>query len=93
MTSIQIITLRGRTAALAANATAIIAPDVPASDLAHVQAKALYALEIQDGTRPGPYTDAGAEDYANRATAAPRPRAAEPRTRPRQCDGRSTRRR
>ena len=64
---------------LAANATAIIAPDVSASDLAAtVQAKALYALEIQDGTRPGASTDAGAEDYANRATGGARPRAGGP---------------
>jgi hypothetical protein len=89
MTSIQIITLRGRTAAIAVNATAIIAPDVRASELAHVQAKALYALEIQDGTLPGPYSDADAEDYASRATAALRWRADAPRD----CDGRSTRRR
>jgi hypothetical protein len=89
MASMQIIALRGRTAAIAVNATAIIAADVRASDLAHVQAKALYALEIQDGTLPGPYTDADAEDYASRVTAAPRRRADAPRD----CDGRSTRRR
>jgi hypothetical protein len=93
MTSIQIITLRGRTAAIAVNATAIIAHDVRASDLAHVQAKALYALEIQDGTLPGPYRNADAEEYADRVTAAPVPRAYTPRTWPRDCDGRSTRRR
>jgi hypothetical protein len=93
MTSIQIITLRGRTAAIAVNSTAVIAPDVRASDLAHVQAKALYALEIQYGTLPGPYTDADAEEYADRATAAPLPCAEAPRTWPRDCDRRSTRRR
>lgn len=38
------------------------------------QAKALYALEIHDGTLPGPYTDTDAEDYARRAIAAERPR-------------------
>jgi hypothetical protein len=32
-----------------------------------VQAKALYALEIPAGQRRGPYTDAGAERYADRA--------------------------
>ena len=74
MTSIQIITLRGRPAAITVNGVAIIDPEIAASDLTHVQAKAQYALEIQDGTLHGPYTDAGAEDYANRTASAARPR-------------------
>lgn len=81
MASVQIITLHDRPAAIAVNATVLIDPDVPTAELAHVQAKALYALEIHDGTLPGPYTDAGAEAYAQRArAAAQRSSAARPRT-------------
>jgi hypothetical protein len=69
MTSIQIIDLHGRPAAIAVAGTAIITQHVPEALLAHIQAKALYALQIQAGERPGPYTDTDAEHYA-RATAA-----------------------
>jgi hypothetical protein len=41
---------------------------VTGEPLARVQAKALYALEIQAGRRRGPYTDADAERYAHRAS-------------------------
>ena len=70
MKTIQIITLRGKPAAIAVNGTAVIAQHVPDTELALVQAKALYALEIQAGTRPGPYTDPDAERYARHAAAA-----------------------
>jgi hypothetical protein len=69
MKTIQIIDLDGRPAALAADGAAIIAKHVAPALLAHVQAKALYALQIQAGERPGPYTDSGAERYARSATA------------------------
>ena len=84
-TSIQIIDLHGQPAAIAIAGTAIIAQHVPDALLAHVQAKALYALQIQAGERPGPYTDADAEHYA-RAAAAARTAHATP-----SCAGRSRR--
>jgi hypothetical protein len=70
MKTIQIIDLDGRPAALAAAGGAIIAGHVSPPLLAHVQAKALYALQIQAGERPGPYTDIDAEHYARAATGA-----------------------
>ena len=70
MKTIQIINLHGKPAAIAVNGAAVIAHHVPAAELAHVQAKALYALEIQAGERPGPYTDTNAETYARAAAGA-----------------------
>jgi hypothetical protein len=69
MKTIQIIEHDGRPAALVAGDEAIIAAHLTASARARVQAKALYAIAISTGTRPGPYTDAGAEAYADSATA------------------------
>ena len=60
----QIIELDGQPAAIAAGGQAIIAAHVRPHQLRHVQAKALYALQIQAGERPGPYTDRDAEHYA-----------------------------
>jgi len=65
-----IITLHAKPAAIAVNEAAVIAQHVPAAALALVQAKALYALEIQARERPGPYTDSDAENYARHAAAA-----------------------
>ena len=84
MKTIQIINLHGKPAAIAVNGTAVIAQHVPAAALALIQAKALYALEIQAGERPGPYTDTDAEHYARRAASAPSsPSTTRPRPRPR----------
>ena len=83
MKTIQIINLHGKPAAIAVNGAAVIAQHVPATALAHVQAKALYALEIQAGERPGPYTDTDAENYARHAAAATRPPSPSSTTRPR----------
>jgi hypothetical protein len=79
MKTIQNISLDGRPAAIAVDGRAIVAEHVPARRLAHVQAKALYALQIQAGERPGPYNDGHAERYARttataRADASPRRR-------------------
>ncbi len=79
MPEIQIISHRGRTAAIVAGDNAIISQHVPDELLAHVQAKALYALQIQSGELPGPFTDAGAERYARTAAAGAPPA---PRERP-----------
>lgn len=70
MKTIQIINLDGRPAAIAVDGRAIVAEHVPADQLAHVQAKALYALHIQAGERPGPYSDEQAEHYARVAVRA-----------------------
>jgi hypothetical protein len=64
MKTIQIIELDGRPAALVTGDEAIIADHISGADRARVQAKALYAIEIRTGARPGPYTDQRAERYA-----------------------------
>jgi hypothetical protein len=69
MATIQIIELHGRLAALAVAGVAIVDEHVPSQLLAHVCAKALYALQIQAGERPGPYRDADAEHYARQVAA------------------------
>jgi hypothetical protein len=43
-----------------------------------VRAKCLYALEVQAGQRPGPYSDQAATGYARRAFAHARAAAAAP---------------
>jgi len=88
MLEIQIISLRGRTAAIVAGDTAILAEHVPDKLVARVQARALYAMQIQAGELPGPYTDADAERYAARAAAAARQ---PPDPRPHQQPGRTRR--
>ncbi len=72
MTAIQIINLDGRAAAIAIDGRAIVVQHVPADQLARVQAKALYALQIQAGERPAPYTEHDAEQYAHSAAQAQR---------------------
>jgi hypothetical protein len=67
MTTIQVSELRGRPVALALRQDAVIADHVTGEDRGIVAAMALYALEIQSGRRPGPYTDDAAERYARRA--------------------------
>lgn len=69
MKTIQIIELRGRPAALVAGVDAIVPERLTGPDRARVKAKALYAIEIADGTRPGPYTDELAEQYAETVAA------------------------
>ena len=64
MKTIQVIELDGRLAAVVAGDQAIIADHVTGADRARVQAKALYALQIQSGERPGSYSDEGAEHHA-----------------------------
>jgi hypothetical protein len=79
MKAIQIIELDGRVAALAlGEEEAVIRDDLTKTDRRRAQIKALYALQIAAGERPGPYTDAGAERYARAErvpSAGPRARA------------------
>ena len=91
MPTIQIIDLRGRAAAIVAGQTTIIAEHVPDELVKHVQAKALYALQITAGELPGPYTDADAERYAHTAATTAR-RASPPRQRGRARHGAARRR-
>lgn len=71
MKTIQLITHNDRPAAIVAGDTAIVADHVADNDVARVQAMCLYAMEITAGDRPGPYTDALAEQYADHATQLP----------------------
>lgn len=59
----------GRPAAVAAGTQILLAAHIAALPPAHpvrqqVVAKAIYALDIADGLRPGPYTDEAAERWA-----------------------------
>lgn len=80
MRQIQVIELRGRPVALALIDEAILADHITDDDRPIVAGMALYAIEIQTGRRPGPYSDDDAERYARRelalrtARALPRPR-------------------
>ena len=67
MRPLQPVTHRGRIVAIAIAGQAIIDDTLPPDEHRHVQAMCLYALEILDGERPGPYTDATAETYAHQA--------------------------
>lgn len=69
MHDIQVIELDGRPAALAFAGVAAVGAHVPDAQLAHVKAKALFALQIQAGERSGPYTDAAAERSAREVAA------------------------
>jgi hypothetical protein len=69
MRTIQIIELGGRPVALALGNEAIIADHITGKQRSIVAGMALYALEIQTGLRPGPYTHADAEQYAHYAIA------------------------
>ena len=81
MKTINIIHLHGHPAALVAGNQAIIPDRLDGADRARVQAKALYAIEIAEGKRRGPYTDTDAEDYA-RSVAARNQTAPAPSSRP-----------
>ena len=65
MQTIQIIELDGRAAAVVIADRAVIPDALVGDDRLRVQAKAMYALEIHGGERPGPYSDDAAERYAD----------------------------
>lgn len=69
MRNIQIIVHRGRLSAAIVAGQAIIESTLSDDDFRHVQAMCLYAMEIIDGDRPGPYTDGDADAYARAALA------------------------
>ncbi len=64
---LQLITHQGRLAAVVIAEQAIIDDTLPPEQHQHVQAMCLYALQISEHERPGPYTDADAETYARHA--------------------------
>jgi len=69
MKTIQIVQLRGRPVALALGEDAILSEHVTGSERSIVAGMALYAIEVQTGQRPAPYSDADAERYARHAIA------------------------
>jgi hypothetical protein len=64
MRQIQPIEHRGRVVAFVAGDRAIVSDELGTDAHRLVQAKCLYALEIQASERAGPYTDAAATRYA-----------------------------
>jgi hypothetical protein len=69
MVMIQPIEHDGHVVALVAGGRALIGDQLADGALALVRAKCLYALEVQAGERPGPYSDEAATRYARRALA------------------------
>ena len=67
MVTIQPIEHHGHVVALVAGCRALIGDELAGDALALVRAKCLYALEVQAGERPGPYSDEAAARYAQRA--------------------------
>jgi hypothetical protein len=92
MRDIEIITVAGRPAAIVTAGQAIISEQLSTAALQRAQAKALYALQIQAGERPGPYRDADAESYARSALRAARRTGADPRAGAGPCRARRVRR-
>ena len=68
MSNLQQITHNGELVAIVLADHAIIDDTIPAAERPYVQAKCLYALQIQAGELPGPYTDRKANAYAHAAT-------------------------
>jgi hypothetical protein len=71
MPTIQPIEHDGHVVALVAGERAIVSDELQAADRRLIHAKCFYALQIQAGERPGPYTDLDATRYARRATRRP----------------------
>jgi hypothetical protein len=69
MVTIQPIQHDGHVAALVADGQALIGDELSGRALALVKAKCLYALEVQAGEHPRPYSEAAAARYAERAIA------------------------
>jgi hypothetical protein len=64
---LQRVTHNGELVAVVIAGQAIIDDTIPAAEKPLIQAKCLYALEIQAGDLPGPYTDEKADLYARTA--------------------------
>jgi hypothetical protein len=70
MVTIQPIEHYGRVVAVVAGCRALIGDELAGGTLALVRAKCLFALEVQAGERPGPYSDKAATRCARRAARA-----------------------
>ena len=67
----QLILQHGRPAAVVGAQRIYLAPHIAGLPLAHpvrrhVVAKAVYALDVAEGSRPGPYRDDAADRWARR---------------------------
>src|SRR5205814_8792101 len=71
MVTIQPIEHNGRVVAVVAGGRALIGDELARGTLALLRAKCLFALEVQSGDRPGPYSDQTATRFAQRARARP----------------------
>jgi len=71
MRRLQQITHNGELVAIVLADQAIIDDALPVSERSQVQAMCLYALQIQAGELPGPYTDDKANAYARAAMRQP----------------------
>jgi hypothetical protein len=69
MRKIQPIIHQGQIAAVVVGGLAVIEDTLTDTAHRHVQAMCLYALEIEDRERPGPYNDTAADTYAQAALA------------------------
>jgi hypothetical protein len=67
MPNLQRIHHNGQLAAIVIRGEAIIDDTLDPDTRRRVEAKCLYALEIDEQRRPGPYTDIGAERSAEQA--------------------------
>jgi hypothetical protein len=67
MIAIQQIRHDGDVVAWVVGSRAVITSGLDGDALDLVRAKSLYALEVQAGERPGPYTDGAATAYARSA--------------------------
>jgi hypothetical protein len=67
MSGMQRIIYQGRLAAVVLADQAILTDELPEGDERTVKAMCLYALEINAGLQPGPYSDENALEYARRA--------------------------
>jgi hypothetical protein len=94
MRPIQPITYRGQVVAVVIVDHAVIAEELAGSARRLVEAKCLYALRVNAGDLPGPYSDRDAQAYARAALdliaelqGPPGPRPLTPHTKPRrgQC--------
>lgn len=67
MSTMQKIIYNGHVAAVVLAGQAIIPDGLAETDERTVKAMCLYAMEVDDGLHPGPYTDERALEYARRA--------------------------
>jgi hypothetical protein len=67
MSDMTKIIYQGRLAAVVIAEEAILTDPLSEPDERTVKAMCLYALEINAGLQPGPYTDENALEYAHRA--------------------------